>query len=260
MKPPEFLKVLPADTGRVGVLGAYILALIRFVAALPGEANGRRVVDGQTWWRASHQEIGRLLGGVSRKPIGRELAKLEADGELLVQPSKDNDDRASMYRLPDQSLDESGQGSDQSLDESGQSSGQNRPLSVDESGQSDWPKVATLPLSEELEEHSVGKNARTRGTRLDPDWIPPRNVIDQMRAECPTVDLQAEHRKFVDYWTDQTGSRAAKCSWVGTWRNWIRKAAQDNRPRDQNSAGSTADRRVAQIQALKHQPPLLELL
>ncbi|GJF17732.1 hypothetical protein NGTWS0302_16940 [Mycolicibacterium cyprinidarum] len=242
MKSPAFLKVLPADIGRVGAPGACILAAIRYVTALPGEGNGRRVVDGETWLRASQEAIGQLLGGVPRKSIGRELAKLEAAGELQTRPSPDYGDQAKEYLV-----------SDQPVDESGQSIAQNRPLSLAESGHSHWPKVATLPIPEELEEHSVGKNARTRGARLDPEWIPPQNVIDQMRDECPTVDLQAEHRKFVDYWTDQTGSRAAKRSWVGTWRNWIRKAAEQSRgPR---TGVATADQRVAQVQALKHTPP-----
>jgi len=271
MKPPGFLKVLPADVGRVGAPAACILAAIRYVTALPGAGNGRRVIDGETWWRGSQDDIGQLVGGLHRKAVGRTLAKLEAANELLVQPSPDNDDRAREYRLPDQSLDESGQGSDQSLDESGQGSdqsldesgqsiGQKRPLSMAGSGQSDSPKVANLPIPEELEEHSVGKKARTRGTRLDSDWIPPQDVIDQMRTECPDVDLQAEHRKFVDYWTDQSGAKAAKRSWVGTWRNWIRRAAEDSRPRGSRNGMSTADQRFAQTQALKHTPPRLELL
>lgn len=67
---------------------------------------------------------------------------------------------------------------------------------------------------------------RKRGTRLDPQWIPPQDAIDAMKVECPLVDLKAEHRKFVDYWTDQTGAKGVKASWVGTWRNWIRNAAE----------------------------------
>lgn len=63
-----------------------------------------------------------------------------------------------------------------------------------------------------------------RGSRLDSDWMPPQSVIDEIKAECPHVDLEAEHRKFVDYWTDKTGKDATKISWEGTWRNWMRRA------------------------------------
>jgi hypothetical protein len=47
-----------------------------------------------------------------------------------------------------------------------------------------------------------------------------------MKTECPHVNLEAEHRKFVDYWTDKTGKDATKLSWEGTWRNWMRRASE----------------------------------
>jgi hypothetical protein len=57
-------------------------------------------------------------------------------------------------------------------------------------------------------------------------------VIDAMRAECPSINLEAEHRKFSDYWRSKTGAGSAKRDWPATWRNWIRTAAerQPNRP------------------------------
>lgn len=256
-----FLKVLPADVGRVGALGACVLALVRYITALPGETNDRKMVDGEIWWRASHDDIGQGLGGVQRKPVGRALIKLKHTGKLLTKPAeKFYGDRAQMYRAADQPMDETGHDTDQPLDRAGQSIGRNRPVSSDTTGQAAGTEVANIPIPQELEEHSVGKKAATRGSRLDPAWVPPHDVIDQMRAECPAVDLRAEHRKFVDYWTDQTGARAIKRSWIGTWRNWIRMAAQDNRPRDRNSSSvSTADQRVAQAQALKRPPLRLEI-
>lgn len=71
---------------------------------------------------------------------------------------------------------------------------------------------------------------RTRGTRLDPDWHPSQDVYTEIRAECPHVDLVEQHKQFVDYWTDKTGAGATKVSWVGTWRNWMRRAERDRRP------------------------------
>ncbi|HKN46316.1 MAG TPA: helix-turn-helix domain-containing protein [Propionibacteriaceae bacterium] len=68
----------------------------------------------------------------------------------------------------------------------------------------------------------------TRGTRLDPDWMPSPELIEQMRQECPTIDLQAEHLKFVDYWCAKTGKDATKIDWTRTWRNWIRNAKPVN--------------------------------
>lgn len=161
MKTPDFLKVPTADIGRVGFDGAAILALVRYVTALAGEHGGRITVDGKTWWRATHAEMGEALGGVHRKSVGRALLRLESAGAILAIPAKTfNGDRAQAYRVPDrpsdqasdQPLDKSGQGSDQPLDESGPPSGRIRPLPLDESGHSHWPDPANLPITRELEE------------------------------------------------------------------------------------------------------------
>ena len=69
-----------------------------------------------------------------------------------------------------------------------------------------------------------GRSNTKRGTRLDPSWMPSQELIAQMRAECPGVDLKAEHLKFVDYWIAKTGQSATKLDWPATWRNWIRRA------------------------------------
>lgn len=227
MKPPDFLRVLPADIGRVGFDGAAVLALVRYVTGLPGETNGRKIADGEIWWRASHDDIGEALGGVKRDSARRTVIKLENAGELLARPAAAfYGDRAQAYRVSDVPFRESAQCSDVPLRESAECIVQIRTSSSRGSAQAADANVRNLPTTGELEEHSVGKKARTRGARLDPDWIPPQEVIDQMRAECPGVDLRAEHRKFVDYWTDQAGTKATKRSWVGTWRNWIRRAAE----------------------------------
>jgi hypothetical protein len=67
-----------------------------------------------------------------------------------------------------------------------------------------------------------------RGTRLDSAWMPATETVEAMRAECPHVDLRAEHRKFVDYWTAKPGKDGVKLSWDATWRNWIRRASEQN--------------------------------
>ena len=65
------------------------------------------------------------------------------------------------------------------------------------------------------------------GTRLPDGWCPPADVIAQMRADHPQVDLRAEHAKFVDYWRAKAGKDATKRDWAATWRNWIRRAAEN---------------------------------
>lgn len=83
------------------------------------------------------------------------------------------------------------------------------------------PSPAPAPNSSSLSEEP-----RKRGVRLEPEWMPSQLAIDEIRAECPHVDFEAEHRKFVDYWTDKTGKDATKVSWEGTWRNWMRRASE----------------------------------
>jgi hypothetical protein len=81
-------------------------------------------------------------------------------------------------------------------------------------------KPSVEPTTKELSLRS----SSTRATRLDPDWMPSQELIEQMRQECPTIDLKAEHLKFVDYWCSKAGKDATKIDWTRTWRNWIRNA------------------------------------
>ena len=74
-----------------------------------------------------------------------------------------------------------------------------------------------------------GKTAK--GSRLDPDWMPDAALVERMRAECPAVDLKAEHAIFVDYWIAQSGQKGVKADWSATWRNWMRRKQADTRGR-----------------------------
>lgn len=76
-----------------------------------------------------------------------------------------------------------------------------------------------------------GETSSKRGTRLEDDWIPSPELIDQMRSECPGVNLEAEHRIFVDYWIAQPGQKGVKVDWEATWRNWMRRKQGDTRTR-----------------------------
>lgn len=63
-----------------------------------------------------------------------------------------------------------------------------------------------------------------KASRLKREWMPAPGVIEAMRRERPDVDLEAEHRKFVDHWCAKSGRDATKLDWDATWRNWIRNA------------------------------------
>lgn len=262
----EFLKVLPADIPRVGFAGACILALVRYVTSLPGEANGRRMIDGSMWWRASHADVGESLCGVDRQAIRREMSKLHKSGDLLsILAAEFYGDRAQAYRVSDQPLfiNEPALTSHCSIP--------NNALFINEPAA--CSEMNNLPSTGELEEKSktpltpqpietspapvVATPApRKRGTRLPEGWMPAQSVIDAMRAECPTLTaevLEAEHRKFSDHWLAAAGSRGVKANWDATWRNWIRRA-NEQRPGQRNGSGprqSTSDARYAAAMALK---------
>lgn len=86
---------------------------------------------------------------------------------------------------------------------------------------------------------TVAKRAGTarskRGTRIEPGWMPSPELIAQMREECPAVNLEAEHRVFLDYWIAQPGQKGVKLDWAATWRNWMRRK-QGEAPRQPRPA------------------------
>jgi hypothetical protein len=97
---------------------------------------------------------------------------------------------------------------------------------------------------------------RKRGARLPEDWMPSQDSIDAVKAECPLVNLEAEHRKFADYWKAKSGRDAAKLDWDATWRNWIRNARP---PQTVSASGSTVDDKVNGWMDLANSTPGREL-
>lgn len=91
--------------------------------------------------------------------------------------------------------------------------------------------------------------------------MPQQATIDAIKAEtgATTEQLHAQHSRFVDYWTDKTGQAATKVAWDGTWRNWMRTAAERGElgaaGRGRNGTGpvSTTDTRVAATLRLAEQ-------
>jgi hypothetical protein len=71
------------------------------------------------------------------------------------------------------------------------------------------------------------RDTASRGSRLDPSWLPSAEDVAKIRSECPGVDAQREHAAFVDYWIAQPGQRGVKVDWSATWRNWMRRKADD---------------------------------
>lgn len=67
-----------------------------------------------------------------------------------------------------------------------------------------------------------------RGTRLDPAWMPdPDDCQVGIDLGLTPERIKAEHEKFTDYFTAQPGQKGVKLNWNATFRNWLRRAADD---------------------------------
>lgn len=99
---------------------------------------------------------------------------------------------------------------------------------------------------------SKKSGARKRGTRIPEEFMPEQSVIDAMKVECPNVNFQTEHRKFVDYWASKAGQAAVKLDWDATWRNWIRNARPSSgmSSREESQLGWDALRTTNQTPAI----------
>jgi uncharacterized protein YdaU (DUF1376 family) len=70
------------------------------------------------------------------------------------------------------------------------------------------------------------KESSSKGRRLPPDWRP---TDDDWATACRLLGrhkAEIELAKFRDYWPAKPGSAGRKLDWDGTWRNWVRKAAE----------------------------------
>jgi len=85
------------------------------------------------------------------------------------------------------------------------------------------------------------KRQKKAVTFMTPEWQPTPEVIEEMQAECPAIDVVRAIPEFRDYWL---GEGKPKANWDATFRNRIRKLDErrhgNGKPR--NSARGT-DRR-----------------
>jgi hypothetical protein len=97
--------------------------------------------------------------------------------------------------------------------------------------------------------------ARKRATRIRDDFaangVTPE-MVTWARQHAPDVNGGYETQKFVDYWRGKSGKDATKTDWPATWRNWMRKAQEDTRPRRGPTTG--ANRHTSQ----RHDNPFTE--
>lgn len=76
---------------------------------------------------------------------------------------------------------------------------------------------------------SARSRARERATRIPDDFTVTADMVTWANEHTPTVDGRYETAKFVDFWRSKSGRDATKQDWIATWRNWMRKAAEQPR-------------------------------
>jgi len=90
-------------------------------------------------------------------------------------------------------------------------------------------------LESEDKKESVPRSSR--GSRLQANWFP--EIEEQELANKLGVNLSAELEKFRDYWISQPGQKGVKVDWAATWRNWIRRVAEN--PKSKKSTNRIMD-------------------
>jgi hypothetical protein len=99
--------------------------------------------------------------------------------------------------------------------------------------------------------------ADKRGHYIPEDWQPTPATIAWAREKYPNLDLRTEFDKFMNHWLSASGQNARKRDWDRALKNWFHNAHSGRN--GQRRTRSTSDTLLAQTQALKHQPPQLEL-
>lgn len=76
------------------------------------------------------------------------------------------------------------------------------------------------------------QKTKKRATRLAPDWVPSGEQINfALKEGLDHAAANREADKFRDYWIGVGGQKGTKLDWDATWKNWVRRAA-DQRPRN----------------------------
>lgn len=108
-------------------------------------------------------------------------------------------------------------------------------------------------------EPSKNKSAApARGQRLPDGWRPDREP-ELVNAIGGQPAARREYDKFVDYWRATPGAKGRKVDWQATWRNWLRRTAEDDlpdrpgpaRPSGDVESPDDAKRRFAELTGLE---------
>jgi hypothetical protein len=256
---PEFLKVLPADIGRVGFDGATLLALIRWRTEFDDGRHGRVTIDGTVWWRASQRTIAETLGGISHDKIARCVSKLEKAEELVIFDPKDSPDRSLIYTMPDLSLRDSAlpMSSHYANPRDGDADSRHgdadsrhgdadsrhalfyrdvRDVETKEENGADAPALAAVEPSV-IRKPQTAKTARkkTAKTPIPDGWSPTAEQLLALAEKYPDLDIAWELESFQDW---ALASGAEYVDWLAAFRKRLLGGGDFNKPRSHHRSGS----------------------
>ncbi len=197
------------------------------------EAGGRRLFAVANW--AEHQRIDRPSATRFPRPTDAQIAESFADANVVTRED-----------APDLTLVEPSSSTRRTLDEGSslegkgkERKGKNPPSFV--GGVQGGALATQLPLVAEVAPPPAPRADTAKGTRLAENWKPSPATIEWTRENSIGVDVTAEWSKFVDFWLAKPGAAGRKVNWDATWRNWVRRAAEQRSSRTR----SVKDERVA---------------
>jgi len=108
--------------------------------------------------------------------------------------------------------------------------------------------VLPKPVKETRKEEPIVLRSN-RGTRLPSDWSPTGEQLAFARGLG--VDGLEQGDRFRDYWIAQPGQKGVKLDWNGTWRNWVRRAAERSPAQTKRETPSEIGRRI--LREIEHE-------
>lgn len=117
--------------------------------------------------------------------------------------------------------------------------------------QSPSPAPTPTPTPNTSNEVLKERGPRERATRLPEGWMPPQELIDKTKADCPLVDLGRSHEMFSNHWAAKSGKDATKVDWSRAWRNWM--LSDQDRAERRPGGRQAAPSRKEQTLAFLHQ-------
>lgn len=100
---------------------------------------------------------------------------------------------------------------------------------TDERHANDPPTKCEAPPSQSQDSPSLRsvESGVRKGARLPPDWRPTQADLNFAICHLTESQISNEIDKFRDFWHARAGPNARKVDWSATWRNWVRREAEN---------------------------------